>query len=247
MPARERRPRTLPRTCRSRTSPRATSSAPTSARARRSASEAKAYMDAGDLVPDEVTIAHGQGPDGAARRRRAASCWTASRATSRRPRRSTRCLKAEGMQAGRRAGPGGPRGRGRQADRRPAHLPQRLQRTSSTSTYNPPKAGGRLRRLRRRAVPARRRLARRRSASGSRSTTRRPSRSSTTTRPRAWSSPSPRWARSTEVTKRAMEALQQSRRRLAAAVSAVRPRCPQGRRGRMVYGAVVTCRTDTLQ
>ena len=51
-------------------------------------------------------------------------------------------LKAERHEAGRGARPGGPRGRGRQADRRPPHLPQRLQRTSSTSTYSPPKTEG---------------------------------------------------------------------------------------------------------
>ena len=89
---------------------------------------------------------------------RAASCWTASRATSRRPRRWTRCSKAEGMKldavldlevpedevvkriAGRRICRNDSR----------ARLPRR--RTT------PPKTGGRLRRLRRRAVPARRRL-----------------------------------------------------------------------------------------
>ena len=42
--------------------------------------EAKRYMDAGELVPDEVTINMVRGPAGRARRRRRASCSTASRA-----------------------------------------------------------------------------------------------------------------------------------------------------------------------
>ena len=92
--------------------------------------------------PDEVTIAHGQGPHGAAGRRRAASCWTASRATCSQAEALDEMLADRGHEAGRGAGPGGPRGRGRQADRRPPHLPQRLARTSSTSTYKPPKKDG---------------------------------------------------------------------------------------------------------
>ena len=39
--------------------------------------EARKYMDAGDLVPDEVTIAHGQGPARPTTTRAPASCWTA--------------------------------------------------------------------------------------------------------------------------------------------------------------------------
>lgn len=54
---------------------------------------AKSYMDAGNLVPDEVTIAMAKDrmeqPDA-----RTASCWTVSRATSRRPRRWTSCWRA---------------------------------------------------------------------------------------------------------------------------------------------------------
>ena len=47
---------------------------------------AKAYMDRGDLVPDEVTIGDGQ-PAGSRRTtRRPGSCSTGSRGTSRRPR-----------------------------------------------------------------------------------------------------------------------------------------------------------------
>ena len=54
---------------------------------------------------------------------------------------------------------------------------------------------------------------RRRSASGSRSTTRRPSRSSTTTRPRAWWSTISALGKVDEVTERAMDALKKRGRR----------------------------------
>src|SRR3954462_730269 len=62
--------------------------------------EARKFMDAGDLVPDEVTISMvrerlpaGGHPASGSRRTtpRKASCSTASRATCRRPRCSTRC------------------------------------------------------------------------------------------------------------------------------------------------------------
>jgi cytidylate kinase len=54
--------------------------------------EAKKYMDAGDLVPDEVTIATGS----ASRTPRPATCWTASRGISPRPRFSTTCCSTSG-------------------------------------------------------------------------------------------------------------------------------------------------------
>ena len=75
----------------SRRSRPATSSGPTSARAPTLGLEAKKYMDAGDLVPDEVTIGMVRDRLAERRRRRRASCSTASRATCRRPRCSTRC------------------------------------------------------------------------------------------------------------------------------------------------------------
>ena len=52
--------------------------------------QAKEYMDRGDLVPDEVIIGVIAERDAGRRRRATASSSTASRAPSRRPRRSTR-------------------------------------------------------------------------------------------------------------------------------------------------------------
>ena len=97
-------------------------------------------MEAGQLVPDEVTI--GMAEDRMdSRTRRAASCSTASRATSRRPRRWTTSCEARRPEAGRRAGPGGPGGRGGQAHRRPPHLPQRQQPRFHVE-YRQPKTEG---------------------------------------------------------------------------------------------------------
>ena len=88
-------------------------------------------MDAGELVPDEVTIAMAKDrmeqPDAENGFLLDGFPRNVSQAEA-----LDEMLQAEGMNAGRGAGPGGPRGRGRQADRRPPHLPQRLARTSST-------------------------------------------------------------------------------------------------------------------
>ena len=117
---------------------------------------AKSYMDSGNLVPDEVTIGmakdrmeqpdaeNGFLLDGFPRN------VVAGRGAG-------RDAEVRGHEAGRGAGPGGSRGGGRQADRRPAHLPQRL-RARLPRVVQGAEAGWRLRRLRRRAVPARRRL-----------------------------------------------------------------------------------------
>ena len=171
--------------------------------------QAKAYMDAGNLVPDEVTIgmakdrmeqpdaANGFLLDGFPRNVGQAEALDAM-------------PQGRGHHAGRGAGPGGPRGRGRQAHRRPPHLPQRQQRTSSTSTYNQPKTegvcdvcGGELYQRdddTRGHGPQ--------PAGGLPHA--RPSRSSTTTRPRAWWSRSPALGKVAEVTERAMEALREA-------------------------------------
>ena len=53
-------------------------------------------MAAGDLVPDELTIAMIEDRLAEPDAQRTASCSTASRATSRRPRRSTRCSASIG-------------------------------------------------------------------------------------------------------------------------------------------------------
>ena len=55
--------------------------------------EAKAIMDAGRLVPDEVINRAGRRADRPSRTARRASSSTASRAPWRRPRRSTRCWR----------------------------------------------------------------------------------------------------------------------------------------------------------
>ena len=93
-------------------------------------------MDAGDLVPDEVTIAMVEDrlaePDA-----ERASCSTASRATSPRPRPSTRCSPSRGTKLDARAGPRRRRGRGRAAARRPPYLPQRCGQVCHV-VYNPP-------------------------------------------------------------------------------------------------------------
>ena len=59
--------------------------------------EAKRYMDAGELVPDAVMI--GMIRERLVGRRRTASCWTASRARCRRPRRSTPCWPTSALPA----------------------------------------------------------------------------------------------------------------------------------------------------
>ena len=59
--------------------------------------QAKEYMDAGDLVPDEVTIGMAEDRLEPGRRRRAASCSTASRATCTRPRRWTPTWRSNGI------------------------------------------------------------------------------------------------------------------------------------------------------
>ncbi len=166
VPVGERRPPALPRRCTFRTSPRVTCSAPTSAGRRSWASS--------PIVHGRRQPRTGRGDHRQWRRTawssptpRAASCWTASRATSPRPRRWTRLLETEDMKLDAVLDLGGPGGRGRQADRRSACLPQRL-RSCLPRGVHAAEEGRRLRRLRRRAVPARTTTPRRRSASGSR-------------------------------------------------------------------------------
>ena len=171
----------------------ATSSGPTSARARRSGVEAKRYMDAGQLVPDEVTINMvrdrlaepdaGDGflldgfprtvPQAAALDKLLADLGSAARPGARARRR---------------------RRRGDPAAVRPAHLPRLRQ--DLAHRVRRADARGRLRPLRRRAVPARRRQGRDRRGPPARSTPSRPRRWSTSTARRASWSASTRPARS---------------------------------------------------
>ena len=55
--------------------------------------EAKAVMESGQLVSDDIIIRMLRPAGGRSRTRRAASSWTASRAPCRRPRRSTGCWR----------------------------------------------------------------------------------------------------------------------------------------------------------
>ena len=90
---------------------------------RRSGCEAKKYMDAGDLVPDEVTIAMVEDRLAEPDAERRASCSTASRAPCPRPRCWTRCSAARSVGTRRRARARRRRRRGRPPAVRPAHLP----------------------------------------------------------------------------------------------------------------------------
>ena len=86
---------------------------------------AKSYMDAGNLVPDEVTIAMAKDrmeqPDAEGGFLLDGFPRNVSQAEA-----LDETAPVREHEAGRGAGPGGPRGRGRQADRRPADLPQGL-------------------------------------------------------------------------------------------------------------------------
>ena len=124
------------RTSTCRTTPPATSSAPRSARAPTSGSEAKDYMDRGDLVPDDVIV--GVIAERIAR----------ARGRGRLHPRRLPAHRAAGRGAGREAGRARPRrvggdpdrgrrGGGRAPARRAPHLPQRA--TSSTSTSTRPR------------------------------------------------------------------------------------------------------------
>ena len=176
-PVRARAPRrsSSPRTSRSRRSPPATSSGPTSAQGTELGREAKKYMDAGDLVPDEVTIAW-SGTGWPSRTPATGSCSTASRAPCRRPTRSTSSLADLGTaldvvlelvvdddEVVRRL-----------SGRRTCRSCGKIWHVD----FDPPTARGHLRPLRRRAVPARRRQAGDRPA---------PARGLRASRPRRWS------------------------------------------------------------
>ena len=169
--------------------------------------QAKSYMDAGKPGPRRGHDRDGDGPDVAAGRRSAASCSTGSRATCPRPRRSTRRSPPTGVKLDAVLDLEVPED---EVVKRIAG--RRICRNDSAHVFHvtiQPAEGARcLRRLRRRAVPAGRRRPRTRSAPGWRSTTPRPSRSSTTTGPRAWWSTISALGTVTEVTERAMEALQ---------------------------------------
>ena len=134
---------------------------------------AKKYMDAGDLVPDEVTnamVATGW----ASRTPRAASCSTDSRATSPRPTSWTACsndlgtsldvvleLEVDDDEVVRRLS-------GRRTCKKCGHV-WHLE-------FDPPKVAGHLRPVRRRAVSSATTTCRRRCGTGSRSTPSRPRR-----------------------------------------------------------------------
>ena len=127
--------------------------------------QAKKFMDAGDLVPDKVTNAHGQGPARPSPTPAAASCSTASRGR----RRAGRPLWTRSSP---RPGPSSTSSWSWSVDDDevdpaalgPAYLPDCGTRSgTSTSTRRP---AGHLRPRRRRAVPARRRHSRRRSPTG---------------------------------------------------------------------------------
>ena len=146
----------LAKNLRSRTSPRATCSAPTSASRRNSASSRSPTWT-------RATSSRTRSPSPWPRTAwssptpRTASCWTASRATSRRPRRSTSCSSTEGMKLDAVLDLEVPED---EVVKRIAG--RRICRNDSAHvfhvTYKHAEAGRRLRRLRRRAVPARRRL-----------------------------------------------------------------------------------------
>ena len=124
-------------------------------RGRSSAAQVEPILAAGELVPDELTVAHDPRAARRARRRATASSSTASRATWRRPRRSTRCSRdigreldailffdlpdevgTERMLGARRRG--GPRRRHARRDRAPARdLPLARPSRSSSTTARP--------------------------------------------------------------------------------------------------------------
>ena len=103
--------------------------------------QAKAYMDAGDLVPDEVTI--GMAEDRLDQRGRRRGLPARRLPAQRVPGPGARRLPGRARhRAGRRARPRGPRGRGRQAHRRPPASAATTARTSSTSDYKQPTVEG---------------------------------------------------------------------------------------------------------
>ncbi len=144
--------------------------------------QAKAVMEAGQLVSDDILDPHAGEPRSSSRTARAASSWTGSRAPCRRPRRWTGCWPSAaeagcGDRAGsRRRGAGG-------AHRRPVHLRQMRRRLPRH--LQAPAGRGHLRRLRQpRLHPPRRRQAARRWRPGWTPISARPRRSCRTTRRR---------------------------------------------------------------
>ena len=135
--------------------------------------KAKEYMDAGDLVPDDADRRRDRGAARHGRGRATASCSTASRARSARPRCSTQRSR-RGRRAHRRAPDRGPRRRGGPAALRPAHV--RKNGHVYHVEFDPPEARGRLRPGRLAARCSATTTSPRRSSTGSRSTTSRPSR-----------------------------------------------------------------------
>ena len=113
--------------------------------------QAKEYMDAGELVPDEVTI--GMAKDRWSSRRRERLPARRLPAQPRAGGGARRDPGGERHRARRRAGPGGPEERSSSGSRAaaPAATTARTPSTSSTAG----EGRGRLRRVRRRAVPAR--------------------------------------------------------------------------------------------